>query len=228
MKLNRIALTVSLLAPLALVAPGVTADEKHEHGHGHGHEHDHEKRQHGAHVHGIAALNLALEGKEVQVELDSPAANIVGFEHAPSSEADHAALDKAVATLKGGDQLFRFNPEAGCRMEKAEVSSALLDEDHHGHGHDHGHGEKEAHDHDEHQHEKHGHEEHGHEEHEGETHSDIGAVYHFECDRPGKLTQLTVELFEAFPGTEKLNVQYVIESKQGAAELTPADHVVKF
>ncbi len=221
MKLNRIALTISLLAPLALVAPGVIAGEKHKH------EHDHEKRQHDAHVHGIAALNLALQGDEVHVELDSPAANIVGFEHAPSSEADHAALDKAVATLKDGDSLFRFNSEAGCRMEKAKITSALLDEEHDKHGgehaDDHGHEKKDAHDHDENKHE-----EHGHEEHEGETHSDIDAAYHFECDQPGKLTQLTVELFEAFPGTEKLNVQYVIESKQGAAKLTPADHVVKF
>lgn len=192
MKLNRIALTASLLAPLALVAPGVNAGEKHEH------EHDHEQRQHDAHVHGSAALNLALEGEEVHVELDSPAANIVGFEHAPSSEADHAALDKAVATLKDGDRLFRFNSEAGCRMEKVQVTSALLDE------------------------------ERGHEEHEGETHSDIEAAYHFECDEPGKLTRLTVELFEAFPGMEELDVQYVIESKQGAAELKPADYVVEF
>ena len=218
MKLNRIALTASLLAPLALVAPWVSADEKH------GHEHDHEKRQHDAHVHGIAALNLALEGQEVHVELDSPAANIVGFEHAPSSEADHAALDKAVATLRDGDRLFRFNAEAGCRMEKANVASSLLDQEHGEHAGEH----KGEHDHgkqDEHGHAKHEHEEH---EHEGETHSDIEAAYHFECERPGKLTRLTVELFEAFPGTEKLNVQYVIESKQGAAELTPADHVVKF
>ena len=213
MYLKQIVLTVSLLAPLALVAPWVSADEKHEH------EHDHEKRQHDAHVHGIAALNLALEGQEVHVELDSPAANLVGFEHAPSSEADHAALDKAVATLKDGDRLFRFNAEARCRMEKADVTSALLHEEHDEHGDkhssDHDHEKKDGHDHEKH-------------EDEEEAHSDIEATYHFECNQPGKLTQLTVELFEAFPGTEKLNVQYVIESKQGAAELTPADHVVKF
>ena len=214
MKLNRIALTVSLLAPLALVAPGVIAEEKHEH------EHDHEKRQHDAHVHGIAALNLALEGEEVHVELDSPAANIVGFEHAPSSEADHAVLDKAVATLKDGDRLFRFNSAAGCRMEKAEVTSALLDDEHSDE-----HEKKDGHDHEKHENEDHAKEGH---EHEGEAHSDIEAAYHFECDRPGKLTQLTVELFEAFPGMQELNVQYVVESKQGAAELTPAKHVVKF
>lgn len=221
MRLKHIALTASLLTPLALVAPWASASEKHEH------ENDQEHRQHDAHVHGIAALNLALEGEEVHIELDSPAANIVGFEHAPSSEADHAALDKAVAALKNGDQLFRFNNEAGCRMEKAMVTSTLLKEEHDDHGDKH----SDDHDHEEkgeHGHEKHDHEEHGHEEHEGETHSDIEAVYHFECDQPGKLAQLTVELFEAFPATEELNVQYVIESKQGARELTAKNHVVKF
>jgi hypothetical protein len=219
MRLKHIALATSLLTPLALVAPGAPAGEKHEH--------EHEHRQHGAHVHGIAALNLALEGEEIHVELDSPAANIVGFEHAPSSEADHAALDKAVAALKNGDQLFRFNKEAGCRMEKAMVTSALLEQAHDDHpdkhSQDHEHEEKSEHDH-----EKHEHEAHGHEEHEGETHSDIEAVYHFECDRPAKLTQLSVDLFETFPATEALNVQYVIESKQGAKELTAKDQVVKF
>ena len=221
MRLKYIALATSLLTPLALFAPGAVAGDKHEH------EHEHEHRQHEAHVHGIAALNLALEGEEVHVELDSPAANIVGFEHAPSSEADHAAVNKAVATLKNADQLFRFNKEAGCRLEKAMVTSALLEEEHQDHddkhSDDHDHEEKGEHDH-----EKHEHEAHEHEEHEGETHSDIEAVYHFECDQPAKLTQLTVELFETFPATEKLNVQYVIETKQGATELTMKDHVVNF
>jgi hypothetical protein len=208
MKPNRIALAVSLLATLALAAPGAIAADGHDREHDHSHDGEH--RQHGAHVHGTAALNLALDGNEVHVELDSPAANVVGFEHAPASEADHAALAKAIATLADGDRLFRFNVEAGCRMEDAKINSALLDEEHGTHADDHEH------------------EEHVHDEHKGETHSDIDAAYHFECDQPGRLTQLTVELFEAFPGMEKLNVQYVIESKQGAAELTSSRHVIRF
>ena len=127
MCLKQTVLTALLLTPLLLIGPWASAEEKHEH------DHDKEPRQHGAHVHGIAALNLALEGQEVHIELDSPAANIVSFEYAPSSADDHAALDKAIATLKNGDRLFTFNDDAGCRMETAKVASELLDEEHEAH-----------------------------------------------------------------------------------------------
>ncbi len=203
MPLKRIALTAALLAPLALVASGVAADEDHDH------EHHQEHRRHGTHVHGIATLNLALQGEEVQLELNSPAANILGFEHAPSSEADHETLDKAVAALKNADRLFHFNKEAACGMEKAMLTSALLEEEHEGHAH----AEVGKHDHD---------------EHKDENHSDIEALYHFECARPGKLLQLSVALFEAFPATQALKVQFVTENKQGAVELSAKDHVVHF
>jgi len=208
MNMRHILFTASLIVPLVLTAPNVAAAEEHDH-------HHDEHHQHGAHVHGLAALNLALEGREVHIELDSPAANIVGFEHAPASESDHAALDQAVAVLKDGDRLFRFNDEAGCRMENAKVSSELLEEEHEKHEHE-GHAEE------------HADEQHEHEHEEGGTHSDIEVAYHFECSAPGALKQLTVELFKAFPGMHELEVQYVIESKQGAAELTARNHLVKF
>lgn len=179
----------------------VTAADKHSH------EHEHEYRQHGSHVHGIASLNLAAENGEIHIELDSPAANIVGFEHRPSSEVEHAALDKAVAKLKQGSQLFAFNASAGCSLEKAQVESALL-QDNHGHH---------QHDHDKQDDKKH-----------ADSHSDIEVSYHFECSNPGDLSQLTVGLFEAFSGMGKLNVQYITDTGQGAAELTPASHVIAF
>ena len=110
MRLKHLAWTATLLTPLTLVSPGAATEEKHDH--------DQEHHQHDAHVHGIATLNLALEGEEVHIEFHSPAANIVGSEHVPSSEADHAVLNQAVARLKNGDPLFHFNDEAGCRMKK--------------------------------------------------------------------------------------------------------------
>jgi len=208
MHLRRILLSASMISPLALSTPGTVAGEHH---------HAHQHRQHGAHVHGMAALNLALEGEEAHLELHSPAANIVGFEHVPASEADRDTLDEAISLLKDGDRLFRFNDAAGCRMEKAQINSSLLDEE----DREHEHHEEDDHGHDE-------HDEHGHEGREDETHSDIEAAFHFECDAPGELTHLDVELFVAFPGMHKLNLQYVIESRQGAAELTPDNHVIEF
>ena len=218
MCLTRTVSTVFAFTALSLAIATASAGEKHDHDHGH----DHDKRQHDAHVHGIAALNLALEGKELHIELDSPAANIVGFEHAPSSKADHAAIDKAVAILKDGSGLFRFNADAGCEMKDVKITSELTEDEHHDHdkhSDDHDHEKKAKHDHKDHDHDH---------EHEGEVHSDIEVAYHFECSAPGKLTQLTVELFEAFSGMEKLKVQYVIEAKQGAAELTASKHVITF
>ncbi len=161
-------------------------------------EEDHEHREHGAHEHGAAQLNLAVVGSEVEVELETPAANIVGFEHMPSSEADHHALDEAVVVLKKGESLFRFNGEAGCHLTKAEVASPLLEKEEH-HGHD---DEHEAHE---------------------ETHSEFHAHYHFNCTQPARLNQLQVDLFDRFPATHHLNVQYIVNDTQGAVELE-ADH----
>jgi hypothetical protein len=217
--------TSALLAVVALALPSaVLAHGEHRHDHKHDRKHDHSKhegaehghdhgehRQHGAHVHGIGKLNIVLEGKEVHVELDSPAANIVGFEHQPRSAEDRAALERAVNTLREGERLFLFSREAGCRQEKAVVESSLLagaNKDHHDHGHDHGAKDKD-HDH-------------------AHVHADIRVEYHFECSRPERVDQLVVELFEAFPGTERLDVQYVIGSRQGAAELTAASNLLRF
>ena len=36
---------------------------------------------HGPHIHGLAEATIALEGKVLEIGLQSPASNIVGFEH---------------------------------------------------------------------------------------------------------------------------------------------------
>lgn len=44
------------------------------------------ERQHGAHEHGAAKLLIAQEGEHVEIILETPAYNIIGFEHMPSTE----------------------------------------------------------------------------------------------------------------------------------------------
>jgi hypothetical protein len=179
-------------------------------------------RQHDAHVHGKGQVNLAVEGNQIFIELDSPAANIVGFEHVPTSQADNATLDKALLLLKQGEQMFHINPEAGCKLTEAEVDTSLE-----GHTDDHhdAHDDKHEDEHDKSAAHK---DSRGHDgKHEEEAaHSDIEAGYVFKCDHPDRLQTLRVDLFDAFPATEMLNVQAILETGQTAKRLTPAKRMV--
>ncbi len=88
----------------------------------------HEHREHGAHEHGVGQLDVVIQGNEVVLALDGPAANIIGFEHAPGNDKERATLDQAIATLKAGDKLFLFSPEAGCHQTLANIDTSLLSE----------------------------------------------------------------------------------------------------
>lgn len=89
---------------------------------------------HGAHVHGVGKLNVALEGDGVWLEIEAPAADIVGFEHPPETSEQHAAVDQAAATLRDGGRLFIFPEAARCALAETTLESALLE---HGAGHEH-------------------------------------------------------------------------------------------
>ncbi len=162
-------------------------------------------REHGAHEHGVGQLSLAVEGNVVEIEITAPGADIVGFEHAAETEADRATLAAAAARLKDGASLFRFPPNAGCRLEDAEVHSALLDDTHdHEKGHDH----EKKHDHDK-----------GH-AHEAEGHAEFRAHYHFRCADPAALSHIDLGYFAAFPAARELEARTITAKGQGAAELT--------
>ena len=174
-----------------------------------------EQHHHGAHVHGIAHLNVALEGKNLYMEFVSPAANIVGFEHAPKTQAERDAVEAARNTLKNAEAVFKLPPAAGARLVDADVASTAERDEHHDGEH--------AHDDEKHHDEAAGkdHAHHDADEHKGETHSDFKAVYRFSCQNPDKLDTIEVRLFEQFPGIEEIDVQILTETKQTAAELTP-------
>ena len=181
-----------------------------------------ETRQLDAHVHGEGKLNIALSGKELHLELESPAANIVGFEHAPGNAEQEQAVHKAEKHLKAGESLFVLTEKAGCRLAAAEVKQDMLKEEHEG---EEEHEEHDA-DPDHHQHEHDDDHEEGHEEghHEHGAHSEFHVLYRFECRQPKKLKGIDVQLFSAFPGFEKLHVQMLTPKGQTALELNAKQH----
>lgn len=184
-----------LTLPLALLplAPA--------HANEHAHEHDHDEHASlGAHEHGNASLNIALEGNTLELELDSPAMNLLGFEHAAKSADDRAKLASVKRLLEQPQQLFTLPTAANCQIAGSELHSPLFESG------------------DEHEHDKQA------GEHE---HSDIEAHYQFSCANPQALDSVSLAgLFKQFPGFEKLQVQLIGASGQSGKTLTPSDSLL--
>ncbi|EIC19405.1 DUF2796 domain-containing protein [Thiorhodovibrio frisius] len=230
-----IPLLLFTLASTPMSGTLLAAEDPEEHDHGAAHEHDHDQhghthRQQDAHVHGIGRLNLALDGPALHLELISPAANLVGFEHPPTTATDQAKLAAAVAILEDGARLFQLNPSARCELRDSVISSGLLDTGQKNTPHAElepapdDHATAPAHDHD-----GHAHDEDSAAASSGqESHADINVRYRFECAKPSALKLLKVELFEVFPDTETLEVQFVLDDHQGGMTLNHDNPELRF
>lgn len=172
-------------------ADSSASDEMHEEGH----------EQHGAHEHGVATLSIAAGDEGVEIMLESPAINLVGFEHAASTEEEKQKLADAKAKLEAGAGLFTMNSEAECSLKEAKVTSALL-----------GNAEESEEEHADHEHEA------------GETHSDMDVSWSFACSKPSELHEVSVKLFSAFPeGLHKLRAEWITDKGASAQELDKDD-----
>src|SRR5688572_4661703 len=86
---------------------------------------ENERRHHSAHQHGLGKLNLVWEGKKVNIELENPADNIVGFEHTPHTEKQKKTVQEAITTLKDAGKVFGFTPEAQCHGQAINVGAEI-------------------------------------------------------------------------------------------------------
>jgi len=199
MSLSRLAL---ITLPL-LMAAGFCTAEMHEHTHG-----EELMQMQGSHVHGEVILNVVLEDDRLDVEMISPAMNITGFEHAPSTDQERQALDDAIGKLGQAGNLLALPGTAGCEPAASTVETSLTEE-HAGHGHGHDH------------------EPAAEQEHDGD-HAEFHVTHAFQCDKPGTIDSLTLTLFSHFPGVEKVRLQWIHGERQGAAVVEPASPVVTF
>jgi len=170
-------------------------------------DHD-DHRQHSAHNHGHSTLNIVQEGNNIELMLESPAINIVGFEHAPENKKEKQLVDTALETLKKGEQLFIFSPNAQCTQTGIEIESELAK--HSGHEYEHEESEHKA------------------DEDEHEGHSDFVIHYQFNCDEPSSLKTLELQFFKLFPLTKEIDAQIVTDKRQFAAELSAEQSSVNF
>jgi hypothetical protein len=177
------------------------------------HDHEHEHGSLGAHEHGVGRLNAVLDGQALELELDSPAMNLVGFEHLATSAADKAKVAAARKQLENPLALFNLPKAAGCVISTQELNSPLF-------------GDKPEADHDDDDHDedaKGGAHEHHHD------HSEIHAHYQFTCATPTALSNLDLtQVFKTFPATQKIQVQLIGPSGQQGVEATAQAATLKF
>jgi Protein of unknown function (DUF2796) len=149
-----------------------------------------EFEQHGVHEHGKVTLNAALEGTALVIGLDAPAINVVGFEHAPRTDTEKAAVTAAARLLNAGNGLFGFPGEAKCAFRGSQLMAPHWEEE-----------KADSHSHHE-----------GHEEHE--HHADYEASFTFQCEAPTKLTWIEPLILEKLKNVTEARVNVVAPGGQ--------------
>lgn len=144
----------------------------------------------GAHVHGQGTLNIAVEGGIVAMAFAAPGADIVGFEHAATSDEDRAAIAAGKAKLADPLALFVVPGAAGCTAQIAEV--VLVTE-----------GDAR-----------------GHDDHAGAEHNEFRAAYRLGCADAAAITAIEFAYFDAFPNAEELDIQMITGKGSTGFEVT--------
>lgn len=179
------------------------------------------RRQPGAHTHGEGRLAIGIQGTQLGIELEAPANDIVGFEHAPSTAAQKKAIADAKARLAKPGDLFKLSAEAGCKLVSANVevhgatAGAVKAGAHAGHNHGHNNAKaapaeaKVA----------------GTAAHAPAEHSEFHVTYTLDCASPGKLRSIDLGYFKAFARAGKLAVTVIGPAGQTQGEATRAKPV---
>ncbi|MCP4010491.1 MAG: DUF2796 domain-containing protein [Proteobacteria bacterium] len=165
-----------------------------------------------AHVHGEGRVNIAIDGNNIFMALESPGADIVGFEHEARTSDEKAAVNQALAKLGDPMLLMRFTADASCEVRRASSEIEGEHDEHEGEEHS---------EHDEHEDEEHA-------EHEGEEeHGAFVAEYEFECAHIGALDFIEFTYFSQFSNSQSLDIVLIDGSGQRREEIDRANPMLQ-
>jgi len=156
---------------------------------------------HEAHVHGVGKLDMAIDGDQVTLHLDTPLMNLLGFEHAAKSPKDRSAVQKMALKLRDAGRIFVTTPAAECRPTSIKLASKALHPILLGKPSTPAARTKPT----------------------RSEHADLNADYVLQCAHPDLLKTIDVALFTQFKGFQKIDVQMVTPKKQLAAMLRPSN-----
>ncbi len=153
-----------------------------------------------AHTHGSATLTVILSGEQLAIGFQSPAFNLLGFEHVPETPEEIAALAHAETVLASIANLVTI-ADASCEVRDLQISRPGQEANA---GHDHE--AAEAHDH----------------EHAASGHWEFQLNAALHCTAVSARPAVTATVFEHFSGIQTLELLWATDTRQGAATLTAA------
>ena len=173
---------------------------------------------HGAHEHGAAKLNIAVDDTHVSISLESPLANLLSFERIPATLEQKKQVRDMARRMHQAATLFQLTPAAECRFVMATLASDILDAElldpniplepaHADEGKERSGKEKKT---------------------SKEEHGDLDANFSFMCAKPGNLHSVDIRLFTVWPNLEKIEARAVTPRGQRAASLTARKHVLSW
>jgi len=160
-----------------------------------------EKRRHEAHTHGVAEVNIAIDGSKADVEFRAPAESVMGFEHEAKSESDKQKRDAALQTVQTKmNQMVVFDPKLSCKF--SEVKTAIVEEkgepgktqpDKSAHGHK--------------------------DQKKTAEHREVRATFSAACDKALAGSRVTFGVHKTFPAIGEIKVQVLGDAKQSGATI---------
>ncbi len=152
----------------------------------------------GSHQHGHAEMQLAFADNQVEIQLMSPAGNMLGFEHHPRTPEQHQ-IEERVTNWLGENPLVN-TLESTCQIQATTIQHEVAG----GHDHD------------------------GHSHGDPNQHADITVTQILTCPGLAKSASLTTPLTVRFPALEHLDIAWAGPDGQGATHMGQGENSFRF
>jgi len=165
------------------------------------------------HEHGVATLDVAVDGRKLTLQFESPLDNVIGFEHAPRTDKQRATLKKMEEKLQAGERLFKPAAAAACTLRGVTIDHPYRAPAAAGKGSPAGGKGPDAKDK---------------ATKDEEEHAEVSATYEMDCAKPEALDRVEVLIFETFPGVKSLKAQTASPRGQRGATLSARARTLAF
>jgi hypothetical protein len=156
-----------------------------------------EKRRAESHVHGVAEINIIVEGKRVVVEFHAPAESVMGFEHEAKSDVEKKKRDAAIKRINDRfNELVVFDKKFGCQSQAGKVTIVQSDSSD---GKDKKQGQGD--------HKK------------GAEHRELRATHNFECQKDPAGSRVRFGVTKVFPEIQEIKIQVLSDAKQSGVTI---------